>query len=122
MIDADGKTTVRDELQDVAQDAITFIKEALRTKKVQNEKVEAETVLILEKARDIYERRQSELADARIDREAKSLENFLRKIEISEKLWEMYNKLEPNSVVGLIGEYGDSRVVPDQPPAGHKLK
>jgi len=73
--------------------------------KVGNEKIEAETYLILEKIRDMYERRQSELADAELDRERKSLENFEKKIGILEKLLAMHNQLEPDAVVDLVGQY-----------------
>ncbi|MCF8242934.1 MAG: ORF6N domain-containing protein [Melioribacteraceae bacterium] len=105
VINSKTNTTLKDELQDVTTTAIISVKEFLRSKKVDNEKVEAETLLIIEKARDIYERRQSELEDAKIDRETKILNNFQKKIEIAEKLWDMYKKLEPNAVVDIIGKY-----------------
>ncbi len=63
VIDTDHNTTVKDELGDVAQEAVAYVKEWLRSKKVGNEKIEAETYLLLEKARDMYERRQSELSE-----------------------------------------------------------
>ncbi|MCP4677819.1 MAG: hypothetical protein GY854_20335, partial [Deltaproteobacteria bacterium] len=80
-------------------------KEWLRGRHVTNEKIEAETLLILEQARDMYERRQSELANAALDRERKVLENVEKKIDIVEKLLKMYDRLEPNALVGLVGGY-----------------
>ncbi len=105
VVDIEQKTTVKDELGNVAQEAVTHVKEWLRSKKAGNEKIEAETYLLLEQARDMYERRQSELASAALDRERKSLENFEKKIGIVEKLLKMLNQLEPNAVVNLVGQY-----------------
>jgi hypothetical protein len=105
VVDSEQKTTVQDELDEVAKGAVSHVKEWLRSRHVANEKIEAETLLILEKARDMYERRQSELANAALDREQKVLENFEKKIGIVEKLLKMYDQLEPNAVVGLFGGY-----------------
>jgi len=86
----------------------------LRSKKVGNEKIEAETFLLIEKARDMYKRRQSELASAALDRERKVLENLEKKIDIVERLLKMHNQLEPNAVVKMVGQYIN---YPLKPPA-----
>ncbi len=112
VVDSEQKTTVKDELGDVAQKAVSHIKEWLRSRKVGNEKIEAETCLLLEQVRDMYERRQSELATAAIDREHKILANFEKKITIVEKLLEMYDKLEPNAVIDLVGQYIQHPMLP----------
>ncbi len=52
MVNTDQNTTVKDELGDVAQEALDFVKEWLRSKKVGNEKIEAETYLLLGKTRE----------------------------------------------------------------------
>jgi len=105
VVNTDQNTTVKDELKNVAQEAVDYVKEWLRSKKVGNEKIEAETYLLLEKTRDIYERRQSELASAALDQERKALENLDKKIDIVERLLKMHNQLEPNAVVNMIGQY-----------------
>ncbi len=105
VVNTEQNTTVKDELGNVAQETVGHIKELLRAKKVGNEKIEAETYLLLEKARDMYERRQSELASATLDQERKALENFEKKIDILERLLAMHNQLEPNAVVNLVGQY-----------------
>lgn len=105
VVDSEQNTTVKDELGDVTKGAVNYVKEFLRSKKVDNEKIEAETVLIIEQARDLYERRQSELADAKLDREQKLLEIVEKKIGIVEKMLKMCEQLEPNAVVGLVGGY-----------------
>lgn len=105
VVDSEQNTTVEDELKEVAKGAVNHVKEWLRSRHVANEKIEAETFLILEQARDIYERRQSELANAALDRERKVLENVEKKIGIVDKLLQMYDRLEPNAVIGLVGGY-----------------
>ncbi len=105
IVDPEQKITVRDELTDTARGAVDHIKEWLRSRKVGNEKIEAETCLLLEQVRDMYERRQSDLATAAVDRENKYLANFEKKIAIVEKLLVMYDKLEPNAVIDLVGQY-----------------
>ena len=105
VVDSEQKTTVQDELGEVAKGAVSHVKECLRSRHVTNEKIEAETLLIIEQARDMYERRQAELANAALDRERKVLENVEKKIGIVEKLLKMYDRLEPNAVVGLVGGY-----------------
>jgi len=71
VVDSEQNTTVQDELGEVAKGAVSHVKEWLRSRHIANEKIEAETLLILEQARDMYERRQSELANAALDRERK---------------------------------------------------
>lgn len=105
VVNTDKNTTVKDELGNLAQEAVDYLKEWLKSKKVGNEKIEAETYLLLEKARDIYERRQSELASAALDQERKALENLDKKIDIVARLMGMHNQLEPNSIVKMVGQY-----------------
>jgi hypothetical protein len=105
VVNTDQNTTVKDELGNIAQEAVGYVKEWIQSKKVGNEKIEAETYLLLEKAHDIYERRQSELASATLDQERKVLENLEKKIDIVERLLEMHNKLEPNAIVEMVGQY-----------------
>ncbi|MCK5115846.1 MAG: ORF6N domain-containing protein [Candidatus Aegiribacteria sp.] len=113
VVDSELKITVKDELSDVAQEAVNHIKEWLRSRKVGNEKIEAETCFLLEQVRDMYERRQSDLATAAVDREQKLLVNFEKKIAIVEKLLEMYDKLEPNAVINLVGQYIERPMLPE---------
>jgi hypothetical protein len=97
--------TVMDELSEVADGAIHHIKEWLKNNKLSNDKIKAETLLIIEQTRDIYERRQSELATAELEREGKHLEIIDKKISIIERLLKMFNDLEPNAFIRLFSEY-----------------
>ena len=117
-IDTQSGATVREELGDIAASAASHVKEILRTRKVGNEKIEAETVLILEQARDLYERRQSDLKGAAIAREREALSNFEKKIGIVERLLKLKNELEPNALVELFPAGVAPRALP--PPKKKK--
>ncbi|MCP4675406.1 MAG: hypothetical protein GY854_07865 [Deltaproteobacteria bacterium] len=54
VVDSEQNTTVQDELGEVAKGAMSHVKEWLRGRHVTNEKIEAETLLILEQARDHF--------------------------------------------------------------------
>ena len=105
VVDTKTNATVKDELGEVADGVRTHLKEWLKTRKVGNDKVEAETILILEQARDLFERRQADLEGAVLDRESKALENMEKKIALVERLWAMHDRLEPNAVVQMVGSY-----------------
>ncbi|MEM9522806.1 MAG: ORF6N domain-containing protein [Pseudomonadota bacterium] len=116
VVDTKTNATVKDELGEVARGVRTHLKEWLDTRKVQNDKIEAETILILEQARDLYERRQADLEGAALDREGKALENMERKIALVGRLLDMHDRLEPNTVVRMVGSYvrptpGDAAMV-----------
>lgn len=115
-IDPKAGTTVRDELADLGSTAVSHFKEMMRAKKISNEKVEAEALLIVEQTRDIYERRQADLEGAALDRERKALENFEKKIGIVERLLKMMDRLEPNAVVRLLPSFSEPRRLPAPPP------
>jgi hypothetical protein len=111
-IDSKTGTTVRDELADLGSTAVNHFKEMMRAKKISNEKIEAEALLIVEQTRDIYERRQADLAGAALDRERKALENFEKKIGIVERLLKMMDRLEPNAVVRLLPSFSEPHRLP----------
>lgn len=106
VIDKERDRTVKDELGEVADGAIGHLKEWLKKSKLSNDKIEAETLLIIEQTRDIYDRRQSDLANATVDRERKYLEIIEKKIDIIERLLKMHHDLEPSAFVKLISGYG----------------
>lgn len=106
VIDKERDRTVKDELGEIADGAIGHLKEWLKKSKLSNDKIEAETLLIIEQTRDIYDRRQSDLANATVDRERKYLEIIEKKIDIIERLLKMHHDLEPSAFVKLITGYG----------------
>jgi len=111
VIDERHNTTVADELQAMSSQAVNHIKAWLRGKSLDNNKLEAETMVIMEQARDMYERRQADLADKSLDRERRALENVLLKIKVIEQVIETYHKLEPTALVQLTTSFdlGGSR-------------
>jgi uncharacterized protein YuzE len=106
VVDAKRNTTVADELQEVSAEAVNHVKAWLRGKSIANEKIEAETMLIIEQARDMYERRQADLADKALERERKALENVRVKIAVAQEMIDMYRKLEPSALVDLTSRFG----------------
>lgn len=127
VIDARRQTTVGDALGEVSADAINHVKAWLRGKSIANDKLEAETMLIIEQARDMYERRHADLADKALDRERKALENVRVRIAVAQEIVAMYQKLEPNALVRLTGSFSSAMPVPRPPttpalPSSKKLK
>ena len=94
VVDARAKTTVADELRAVSADAVNHLKAWLQSNSVANEKIRAETLLILEQAQDMFERRQADMADREIDR-------VFKRIEAVKAVMALYRDLEPSVLVDL---------------------
>lgn len=105
VINKKDNKTVKDELGEVADDALNYLKEWLKNKRLSNDKINAETLLLIEQTRDIYERRLSELATAKIDREEKTLDIIVKKIRIIKRLLKLYNEIEPSALVNLVSGF-----------------
>ncbi len=100
-IDPKSKTTVADEIADVAGGALNYVKAHLNAKSLDNEKVAAETVLILEKAREVRDRTRADMDKSTAETERIYLENFDLKLTLAERMWRIAEKLEPNEIVRL---------------------
>jgi hypothetical protein len=126
VVDANRKTTVADELAEVSAEAVNHVKAWLRGKSIANGKIEAETMLIIEQAGDMYERRQADLADKALDRERKALENLRVRIVVAQEIVAMYQKLEPSAVVQLTTGFVTPTPLASSPallpPAGRSKK
>lgn len=96
-IDPKSKTTVADEIGDLASSARGYIKAHLDAKGLENEKISAETVLVLEKAREV----RAQIAKSAAETEGINLANFEKKLAIAERCLAMAEKLEPNAIVLL---------------------
>lgn len=94
VVDAKAKTTVADELRAVSAEAVGHLKAWLQSNSVANEKIRAETLLILEQAQDIFERRQADMADREIER-------VFKRIEAVKAVMALYRDLEPSALVDL---------------------
>lgn len=96
-----SKVTVGDELAEIAGGALSYVKAHLSAKGLENEKVAAETLLIVEKAREIRDRTRADLEKSAAETERIHLENFDKKLGIVERVWAMAEKFEPNKIVLL---------------------
>jgi len=101
VVDARANTTVADELHQVSAEAVNHLKAWLKGKSVANDRIEAETLLIIEQAQDMYERRQADLAEKALDRERKALENLRLRIDAAKAVMTLYRDLEPSVMVDL---------------------
>lgn len=100
-INPNSKATVADEIADVAGGALIYVKAHLNAKGLDNEKVAAETVLILEKAREVRDRTRADLDKSAAETERIHLENFEKRLTLAERVWAMAEKFEPNEIVSL---------------------
>ncbi len=115
VVEPKGQVTVADELREVSADAVNHLKAWLKGKSVSNDKIEAETLLIIEQAQDMYERRQADLAEKALDRERKALENLRLRIDAAKEVMALYRELEPSALVDLTRSY--AAPLPAPPPA-----
>jgi hypothetical protein len=95
VIDPRTKATVRDELEEVGGSALDYLKAHLRKKGLENERIEAETIHILEKVREIRARTEADVHKSAAETEKINLENLDKKIAIVEKLLQMADAWNP---------------------------
>lgn len=110
------RTTVADEIGELAGGALGYIKAHLNAKGVENEKISAETVLILEKAREVRDRTRADLAKSAAETEGLQLANFEKKLQIAERCLQMAERLEPNAVLLLNRAFAKPDVLLQAPP------
>ncbi|GEM_PF-489784 len=108
VVDARANTTVADELRAVSAEAVGHLKAWLQGNTVANEKIRAETLLILEQAQDMYQRRQADMADREIDR-------VFKRIEAVKAVMALYRDLEPSALVDLTRSFAAPQPIPTLP-------
>lgn len=96
-IDSKSKSTLADEIGELANSARGYIKAHLDAKGLENEKIAAETLLVLEKAREV----RSQIAKSMAETEGLNLTNFEKKLQIAERCLSMAKTLEPNAIMQL---------------------
>ena len=118
VVDPATQSTVRDEIGDVSAHAVAHLKEYLKTKGLENEKLHADVALILEKAREVRERTAADIRKMDAETEAQVLKNIEARIGLVDRLLKMANDLEPNALVALLGEFPAAGVLsaPEQKP------
>jgi hypothetical protein len=101
VIDPKHQTTIRDELGEIGGNALSLLKDHLRTKGLENDKIAAETLLVLEKVRELREKTAADALRSKAETEGILLKNLDTKIGIVEKLLKMAESLEPNAIASL---------------------
>lgn len=108
-VSAAANSTLRDEMGDVAGGAIQQLKEMLRSKGLENERVAAETLLVLEKVREIRERTQADIRRSKVETKGKEIENIDKVISLFERLARIESEMEPNALIRLMPEFAPTR-------------
>jgi len=104
VVNSRTNTTVREEIEETSVTALEHLKERMRTRGLENDKLTAETLLILEQVRDLRERREEELKHSRAKTETVILGNLNKKIDLVERMLQMVGKIEPNALIALYGK------------------
>lgn len=112
VIDPRRKLTVRDELGEVGSNALSSLKEHLRTTGLNNEKIQAETLLVLEQASEIRDRRVAQTMKSQAETERLRLENLEKQISIVRQLLILTEETEPNPVTELFDGFIEAQAQP----------
>lgn len=112
-IDSRREKTVADEISETSGALLDHIKAGLRTRDLENEKIKADTVLILEQARTVADRRETEIRQASAETERVILQNVILKIEIVERLLQLTSQMEPNSAVAALPMFTAPLIIED---------
>lgn len=80
-------------------------------KGLENEKIAAETLLVLEKAREV----RSQIAKSMAETEGLNLANFEKKLQIAERCLTMAKTLEPNAIMQLNAAFAEPGVLLQRP-------
>ncbi|MBS0242036.1 MAG: ORF6N domain-containing protein [Proteobacteria bacterium] len=100
IVDAEGQSA-RQVAHSLGSNALANIQERLRTKGLENTKLEADTSLVLAQA----EKALAEARKARAEAEGIDIANLERRISAVRKVSETLRDLEPDDVVGLIDTF-----------------
>jgi hypothetical protein len=122
VINSKTNATVREELEETTVTALEHLKERMRTRGLENDRLTAETLLILEQVRDLRERREEELKRTRAKTESVVLDNLNKKIGLVERMLQTVGKLEPNALVALYGGLSPAALPPAVLPGPRKNK
>lgn len=115
IVDVKEQRTARQVGVSLGAEALHNIQERLRSKGLENTKLEADTNLVLAQA----EKMLAEARKAQAEAEGIDLANFERRIGAVKRVADMLRDLEPDQLVGLLGDFeGDPRRLPS--PRGER--
>jgi len=112
VIDTKHQTTLRQELEDIGGTALSNLREHLKTRGLENEKIAADTLMILERVREIREKTAVEVRKTEAETETVLLENLDKRITLVERILEMARKMEPNAVATLLPGFARKSLLP----------
>ena len=116
-IDSERRTTVRDELTEVGASVLGDLKARLATRTLENEKLAAETIFILEEVRRVRQETVSNARRSAAETESILLGNLDKKIQIVERSLAMITRLEPPAIAQLYDAFVDRPLLaPPDPP------
>ncbi|MFT5508793.1 MAG: hypothetical protein ACI89J_001870 [Hyphomicrobiaceae bacterium] len=98
MVDVDGDKTLRETSQALGSKAIANIQERLRSKGLENAKLEADSSLVLAQAEKVL----AEARKARAEADGIDISNFEKRISAVRKVADLISDLEPPAMVELI--------------------
>ncbi|EGF91089.1 ORF6N domain protein [Asticcacaulis biprosthecium C19] len=124
VIDPQTQATIRDELGAARHGLLDHLKATLSAKGIENEKVQAETLLILEQVQDLRERRAADLRYRHLESDQLHLDNIGKRIDLLKQMMAMARDMEPNAIATLFDTFRDpSLPVPasaaEMPRLGH---
>ena len=99
--DVESQHSVRQVSRSVGSKALQNVQERLRAKGLENEKLEADTALVIAQA----EKTLAEARKANLEADGLDIANFERKITAVKKVADLIKELEPDELVGLIGQF-----------------
>ena len=101
IVDVQSKRTARELGQSLGADAVQNIQDRLRTRGLQNTKLEADTTLVLAQAEQTLAATRKTHAEA----DSIDIQNLERRIDVVKKLIDMSKHLEPAEFVELMDNF-----------------
>ena len=101
IVDVEGQRSLSQVSQSLSSKALANIQERLRLKGLENAKLEADTSLVLAQA----EKMLAEARKTSSEAEGVDIANFERRIAAVKKVADLIRELEPDQLVGLIGQF-----------------
>jgi ORF6N domain len=108
VINPRDRATVQEELGQLGGGLLDHFKAHLNTKSIENEKISADTLLVLEKVRELREKTRADWDRNNAEAERMMLENLDRKIAIVERLLKLADNLEPNAIATLFPKFEET--------------
>lgn len=115
VIDPRRNTTVGDELGDSASGLIGALRARLERPGLDNARLEAETMKVLQETQDIFERRQADLRRSAAETESILIENGMKKIALVRELFSLLEDTEPDALARVLPRFSDAGVFLPEP-------